>query len=307
MLGNPVLDVGGSHVTAARVDTATWQPVPGTRTRYPLRSDGTAEQIIATIAECARTLGGLRGSTLAVAIPGPFDYEAGVGRFVGVEKFDALNGIDVRSRLFDALGGTPERIVFLNDAAAFGIGEWVSRTGQGNDEGRDRLVAITLGTGVGSAFIDAGTPVTRGPRVPPEGYAHLLRVDGHLLEDVMSTRAIVAAYVERSGTPEDGAGLDVQIIAIRATAGDGAAIRAFSDAARALGAALAPWLAAFAADTLVVGGGIAQAWPLVGPPLHAGIEEAERGPERIAIVPSRDPESSTEIGAAWFAHNQGLQ
>lgn len=303
----PVLDVGGSHVTAARVDPAGWQPVPSSRHRRPLRSDGTASEIIATITECASTLGPLEGKILAVAMPGPFDYEAGIGRFTGVGKFDALNCVDVRSQLFDAFDGPPSSIVFLNDAAAFGIGEWVLGAAGVQDEGHDRLVAITLGTGVGSAFVDAGKPVNRGPQVPPDGYVHLLLVKGQLLEDVMSTRAIIASYVARAGTTEFGADVDVRRIASRATSGDVAAVRAFADASRALGTALAPWLARFEADALVVGGGIAQAWPLVGPALRAGIREAERGLDRIAIAPSRDPEASTEIGAAWFAHHRGRE
>lgn len=303
----PVLDIGGSHVTAALVDPATWQPNPHSRHRQPLRSDGSASAIIATITECANTLGPLKGTTLAVAIPGPFDYKAGIGRFAGVEKFESLNGVDVRSRLLDAFDNPPSAIVFLHDAAAFGIGEWVSGAASRHDEKPHKLVAITLGTGVGSAFIDAGKPVTQGPQVPPEGYAHLLRINGRPLEDVMSTRAIIASYTARVEVTEPSPGIDVQYIARRATTGDTAAIHAIADAARALGTALGPWLAKFEADTLVVGGGIAQAWPLVGPALRAGIRDAAPRLDRMTITPSLDPEAATEIGAAWFAHQQRRQ
>ena len=103
MNGNPVLDVGGTHVTAALVDTGTWSSRPGTRYRLPLRSEGTTAEIIETIARCAQTLGPLTGTTLTVAIPGPFDYARGIGRYEGVAKFDALNGVDVRARLLDAI------------------------------------------------------------------------------------------------------------------------------------------------------------------------------------------------------------
>lgn len=302
MTGLPVLDIGGSHVSAAVGDTATWRPLSGTRHRLPLRSEGSADEIIATIAQCARTVGPLIGSTLAVAMPGPFDYEAGIGRYNGVAKFDALNGVDVRGRLSAALDGSPANILFLNDAVAFGIGEWVARATQRHDKKCDRLVAITLGTGVGSAFINAGTPVTTGPLVPPNGYAYRLRIEGRPLEDVVSTRAIVAAYAEHAGTAHAAAEVDVRCIADHAKKGDKDAIRAFADAAHALGNALAPWLINFEADALIVGGGIARSWCLVGPPLAAGIEEGALHPAQLTVVPSRDPEASIAIGAAWHAH-----
>jgi glucokinase len=50
----------------------------------------------------------------------------------------------------------------VNDAAAFGLGEWVA----GAATGAGRAVAITLGTGVGSAFVDNGSVAHRGRRRP---------------------------------------------------------------------------------------------------------------------------------------------
>ena len=42
--------------------------------------------------------------------------------------------------------------MFVNDAEAFGLGEWRA----GAARGRRRAVAITLGTGVGSVFVADG-------------------------------------------------------------------------------------------------------------------------------------------------------
>ena len=292
MNATPVLDVGGSHVSAALVDTASWRPLPRTRRRAPLDSDGTAEEIIASIAACAQEVGDLGGATLAVAMPGPFDYEGGIGRFEGVAKFDALNGVDVGAGLLAALPAPPAKIVFLNDAVAFALGEWVA----GGLRGCARSVAITLGTGVGSAFLDSGSAILSGPLVPPSGSVHLLSIDGMPLEDVVSTRAIVAAYRGRVG---DAAG--VRQIAQRAEAGDHEASRVLGVACAALGVAIAPWLARFGAEALVVGGGIAKSWRLIEPPLREGIESVSAGVAGLRIVRSDDPEASTEVGAAWHA------
>jgi glucokinase len=108
----PVIDVGGTHVTAALADTDLWRTVAGTRHRRPLRSDGTAVEIIATLATAIRPLGDISSSALGVAMPGPFDYATGIGRFRDVGKFDALNGVDVGSALRAALPAPSARIAF---------------------------------------------------------------------------------------------------------------------------------------------------------------------------------------------------
>src|SRR5439155_20317370 len=101
-----------------------------------------------------------------------------------------------------------------------------------------------LGTGVGSCFLDRGTPVTTGPDVPPEGRADLLTIDGAPLEDTVSRRALLT----RAGTPT---GVDVRDLAERARAGDRAAEALFADAFSALGRAMAPWARRFGASLVV--------------------------------------------------------
>ncbi|HEY2508382.1 MAG TPA: hypothetical protein VGI58_17835, partial [Streptosporangiaceae bacterium] len=55
--------------------------------------------IIATMIACADALMLAPGETLVVAIPGPFDYRAGIAQFKGVGKFDDLAGVDLRRTL----------------------------------------------------------------------------------------------------------------------------------------------------------------------------------------------------------------
>jgi glucokinase len=294
----PAIDVGGTHVTAALADTALWRTVAGTRYRRPLRSDGTADEIIATLAAAIRPLGDISSSALGIAMPGPFDYVTGIGRFRDVGKFDALNGVDVGSALRAALPAPPARIAFLNDASAFTIGEWIS----GAAQGAKRVVGITLGTGVGSAFLDHGRVIADGPDVPPHGYAHLLRVNGRPLEDLVSRRAIIAAY-ESAQAAAPGSAVDVDAIARLAASGDGPARAVIGQAIGTLGEALRPWLVRFGAEILVVGGGIAGSWELIGPALDRAFlrEETPSAPawRGGTIVRARDPEESNLVGAAW--------
>jgi predicted NBD/HSP70 family sugar kinase len=288
--GQPVLEVGGTHVLASRVDAATWRVEPGSAHRLPLDSGGTAEAILTTLAACARRLGLASPETLAVAIPGPFDYRAGIGRFRGVGKFDALAGVDVGRALRGRLAPPPARVTFVNDAEAFGLGEWLA----GAARGYQRAVAITLGTGIGSAFVAAGRVVTRGPAVPPGGHVYRLTPGGRPLEETVSRRAIVASY--RRHAPAAGPGLDVREIAALARGGDAAAARVFTEAFCHLGAALRPWLARFGAQVLVAGGGLTTSWPLIEPPLRRGLGPVSSD---LVIVKSADPAAATAAGAAW--------
>lgn len=280
----PVLEVGGTHVAAALVDVEAGGVVDGSLRRAELGGAGSGADAVAALVRCGSELAVEPGAAWGVAVPGPFDYRRGIALFSGVGKFDDLYGADLRAALTEGLAARPGSVSFLNDADAFLLGEWLC----GAASGVRRCVGITLGTGVGSAFAVDGEIREDGPGVPPEGRVDLLTVSGRPLEDVVSRRAIRAAY--GPGAP------DVAEIAGRARAGEPAAARVLTVAFGALGEVLAPWLAAFRAEVLVVGGSMAGSWDLVGPALRAGINRA--APEvRRAAAPAR----SALVGAAWRA------
>jgi len=294
--GQPALEVGGTHVRACRIDTTTWRLVPGSAYRLPLDSNGTAEAIVATIVECTDALRLTSDETLAVAIPGPFDYQAGIARYQEVGKFDALAGVDLGQIMLARMAHRPGHVTFVNDAHAFGLGEWLT----GSARGYERVVGVTLGTGVGSAFVEAGRIVSSGPSVPPGGEVHLLAVHGRPLEETVSRRAIIAAYqqsVSASGTP----GPDVRDIAAAALGGDQASARIFAQAFRLLGEALAPWLVRFRAEVLVVGGGQSESWTLIDLPLRTGLGKAA---DQVVVVKSASTENSSAVGAAWHSRQR---
>jgi glucokinase len=292
----PVVEIGGTHVTAALADTLTSAVVPGTRHRQPLRAGGEAAEILDAILTCARRLRPAPHSPWGVAVPGPFDYAAGVALFEGVAKFESLYGVDMRRVLMDGLPSVPARVSFLNDAHAFLLGEWTA----GAARGHDRAVGITLGSGVGSAFLSSGSLVCDGPTVPPRGWVHLLTIAGQPLEDTVSRRAIMARYANAIGSPSPG--IDVREIAQRARDGDPVARRTFGRAFTALGRALGPWLVSFRATVLVVGGSISGAWDLIAEPTRNGIAQA--APDavpRLQLSRAQHPEDAPLLGAAWHA------
>jgi glucokinase len=260
------MDIGGTHVTAAVVDVEARSPMPGRVVREPLDSTGDAEEILAAVIRCAARLPVRSASRWAIALPGPFDHERGVGDWTGLGKFEALTGRDLRAALAPQLPGAVD-VSFHHDADAFAVGEWWA----GAARGHRRVVGITLGTGVGSSFLREGRPVHGGAGVPAEGRVDLLRFAGKPLEETVSRAAIRRAYAQATDTASM---LDVRDIAERARRGDRAAAAVLAGAFCALGTILAPILAAFEAGVLVVGGSIAASWDLVAGPLSSGIATA---------------------------------
>ncbi|MBW5424797.1 ROK family protein [Streptomyces sp. BG9H] len=285
----PVLEIGGTHVTAALADPDTATVTRGTR--RPLDARGTAEQILGAVVRCAGDLEAPAGQVWGVAVPGPFDYDKGIARYEAVGKFDDLYGIDVRSVLLDGVWPRPADTVFLNDAHAFLLGEWQA----GAARGHRRCVGITLGSGVGSAFGVDGDVRREGPGVPPQGRADLLKAGGRPLEDTVSRRAILARYGGDDPTAPLDARLDVREIAARARAGERRARQVLDEAFTTLGAVLAPHLRDFDATALVVGGAMASSWDLIRPALRAGL-----GGTAVALRRAALGEDAALIGTAAY-------
>jgi glucokinase len=281
-----VLDVGGTHVTSAVVDTATWRLV-GSPTRLPVESAGSAAAIVATFVAAAAAQASRGLGAWGVAMPDPFDYVNGIGLFHGVGKFESLFGVDIRAGLSDGIDPRPDQIAFVNDADAFVLGEWVN----GAASGSARCAGMTLGTGVGSGFVADGQIVDSGPDVPPGGRAHRLSVDGVPLEELMSRRAIRRAYAAATGD----AAADVRDICDRARDGEKAARRTLDAALGALGGALGPWISRFGAEVLVVGGSMANSWDVLEAPFIAGFVTAAE-PPRVAVAV--DADRAPLLGAA---------
>lgn len=281
-----VLEVGGTHVTAALVDPGDLRILRSERTG--INSSAPAEVLISALADAVRRLDA-RAARLVVAIPGPFDYERGVGDFEGVAKFGSLRGVRLGDELSERLG-IP--VQFVNDVTAYGLGQY-HLLGQPR-----RLVTITLGTGVGSSFLDDGVPVVAGPLVPPNGWVYLLEHDGRPIEETFSRRAIISAYEKAAGQR-----LDVAEIAALALDGDSHATVVLEHAYQALADTLSPWLIGFRTDALVVGGSISRSWELVErwflPRLEECFGRYRARPPRV--VQGRGSEEAALIGAALHA------
>jgi glucokinase len=244
------LEIGGTHVTTALVRVDARVVDGASMQRIDLPTDGTRDQLVRSIVAAARRLSRPEIARWGVATPGPFDYARGISAIRGVAKLDALYGVDLRAELSAGLDVEPRNISFINDANAFLVGEWWA----GAADGDGRSIGVTLGTGLGSAFISDGKIVESDPDVPPEGRLDLIPFRGAPVEETLSSRGLRAAY---------GAdGPDVVEIARRARAGERHAAEVLRRFGSGLGEFLAPWVERFAPTCVVLGGSIARSWDL---------------------------------------------
>lgn len=284
------LDIGGSHVTAAVIDSQLREIVPGTRARVDVDESSPSDVILDAWAGAAleAASGPMVGAAhrIGIAMPAPFDYARGVSLMQ--HKFQALYGVDVVASLHARFAHSPlegASILVANDADLFALGEWWA----GAAQGQERVIGLTLGTGFGSGFIARGRIVTIGPDVPAGGEIwNLPYLDG-VAEDYVNGRAITAMYAATSGST-----LSASDVADRARAGDRQAADAYNTLAEHLARILDPLVEQFHPTCIVVGGNVARAWSTFGPQLRIALPSVDCQPSALF-------EDAALLGAAALA------
>lgn len=280
-----VYDVGGSHIASAVFDRESCQVSGVVHAGYPAES--TTETFLGVLYSLAAQAaagdhGGIVGASLAM--PGPFDYETGVSWME--HKLQYLYGFDLRGALAAQFGWPPASVRFLNDAAAYLVGEIAA----GAARGVSPVVGITLGTGVGSAFAVDGHVVREGAGVPTGGEIWNFPYQGGIVEDQISTRAIQKIYKGHTGQDRDVAAIAASV------AHDPTAVEVFSEFGRNLGVALRTVLSAFGPQVVVLGGGISRSAHLFLPAAQQQIGDfAEL---RLSTLGDNAP--LIGAGASWF-------
>src|SRR5690242_10758035 len=123
------IDVGGSHISSALVESGSNLILEETFCRRRINTNEDCfESILNEWTKGIQTsLAKMEGEELegiGIAMPGPFDYNNGVSLIKGVNKYEALFGINIREALRNRLDLEHEiPIYFENDAACFGVGE----------------------------------------------------------------------------------------------------------------------------------------------------------------------------------------
>ena len=245
---------------------------------------------------------------VGIGAPGPLDRNSGV---VLETPNLGWRNVPIRDMVASELG-LPA--VLDNDANCAAFAEWWLGAGRG----ADRLIGLTLGTGIGGGVI-LGGEVYHGASDAAGEVGHMsVAFDGRLcacgsrgcVEAYASGPAIAARAAEGiarganstlSALAEgDPVGITAETVCEAAAAGDRYAIHVLTETARILGVALANLIHLFNPEVIVIGGGVAAAGESLFKPLRA---EAERRAFCSAtavcrIVPADFPGTGGVIGAA---------
>ena len=253
------VDIGGSHIAAAIVDINKKILVSGTKTKTGLDSKQDAFTIlniwVDCIKKCLQNFDQFPIKGIGISMPGPSNYQYGISEIHGCNKYDNLYGVDIRTYLYSKLQNWVDhynKITFINDANSFLLGSTWSNEHKGTN-----ITAITLGTGIGSGFMQDGKVVTNAGNIPKNGDVYNLPFKNKRAEDWISTQWFLDSYKNLFGVNAK----NVKEIADHAVK----SIKAqniFNDFGANLGAFLAPILKDFNTTSLVFGGNIIKSYSL---------------------------------------------
>jgi len=249
-------DIGGSHISCRLFDLEANQMVDERIVRIPVDSHSSKENILNNWAKAIdKAAGNHRIETLAgigFAMPGPFDYLNGVAWFKDVQKFDDLYGVDVCKEIIKRLQ-LPEDfpLRFLNDATSFAVGEAFL----GEVSVHKKIIALTLGTGFGTTFINNRLPVAGSEGVPADGFLYHVPFKNSIADDYFSTRWFLKEYEHATGRQITGV-KDLSVLVKK----DESVKNMFARFGQNLGEFLAPWVKQFNAGGIVLGGNISKSF-----------------------------------------------
>lgn len=285
------IDVGGSHASCAAFDLTEKRLIPASISHVPLNNQGSKTEVIdgfvSLIQDCVGKLSAESLVGIGIAMPGPFDYEKGLGLFTGENaKFQCLNKVNVEVELKKRLNLPETPVRFINDATAFAIGEYFL----GQLKGFKHTLAITLGTGLGSAFLSDGIPAIVDKKVPENGCIWHLPFEKGIADDYFSTRGLVNRYFERAGIKLKG----VKELA-ELSKENPLALELFHDFGKKLALFLASWIKSFQVEAIVFGGNISKASHLFDDAMN---EQFKKEGLLVKINYSELQESAAFVGGA---------
>ncbi|WP_066195829.1 ROK family protein [Gracilibacillus timonensis] len=258
-------DVGGQFIKGG-VFNHQGEYIESSFSFYPAKSRMTAEVILDNLTNiicnqinrildknyCIKGIG--------FAFPGPFDYENGICYVKDVDKFNSIYGLNIRTEIWKRLMRkrvchriSKDAIFFFqNNVSMFAIGEWKNRQ---FDSKVTRGLFLTVGNGVGSAFLENGKIITDRFDVPPNGWIYKLPFYDSIVDDYISHRGIMRI------ANEIGLSENIDEIIESYQLGDDRAIELFNQFGRYFSEVLAMINHQFKAEVIVIGGEIAKIYP----------------------------------------------
>ena len=294
------LDIGGTKIAAgladpdgALVHTAI-RPTP-----TGVGAEDVWAAVAATIADALRAADG-PVAAVGIGSAGPVDQHSGSVNPVNIPSWD---GFPLRDRVAAAVPGVPVRLG--GDGVCMALGEhW-----RGAGRGARFLLGMVVSTGVGGGLVLDGVPYTG--RTGNAGHVGHMVVEQDGLPCACGGRGCVETvaagpwlvrWARANGWPAP-PGAGARDLAAAASAGDPVAQRAFRRGATALGAMIASVGAVCDLDLVVIGGGVANAGPLLFDPLRAALAEYAKLDflAGLRVVPAELGGEAGLVGAARLA------
>ena len=261
------LDIGGTKIAAGIVDTRG-RLLHSYRQSTPRDSD--PEQVWAaasrTIADALDAAGGAV-SGVGISSAGPI--QSGDGAISPV-NIPAWRRFPVVARTEAAVPGVPVRLA--GDGLCMALGEhW-----RGAGQGATFMLGMVISTGIGGGLVLDGKPYSG--RTGNAGHVGHVVVDadgppcacgGRGCVEAIASGPHLVSWAQSHGW----SGADAKALAHDAARGDAVALRAFDRGARAVAAMIASVAAVCDLDLVVIGGGVANAGPVLFDPLHAALRE----------------------------------
>ena len=246
------VDVGGSHIISSAIDMEKLQVIPDTTYSSKINNKASKNNVLENwanvINETISCLPKIEKINIGFAMPGPFQYKSGIAMFENNDKYENLYNVSLPEELPKFLNGSNFDFRFLNDATSFGVG--VSCMGKAKE--CEKVIAITLGTGFGSCFINKGIPQVNENDVPEGGCLWDKPFKDGIADDYFSTRWFVKRYFDLSGIELEGV---KEIVSINNEFSKNVFFEFSNNLAKFLG----PVIKAYKPDVVVLGGNISNA------------------------------------------------
>lgn len=132
-----------------------------------------------------------------MAFPGPFDYETGVCKIEGLNKYASLYNINFIKVLKEKLYITNKekysetKVKIENDAVAFAYGNYFKSKA-------DKGAYFTIGTGFGSTFIYKGSVLKGRFNIPENGMIYNQIFEGEQIDNLISNRGLIKLSKENN-------------------------------------------------------------------------------------------------------------
>lgn len=287
------VDVGGTRIRAALVDS---QGRVMHRQSLATPAQEGADAVVAAIAKAARAVmaagGADKGLQLGLCAPGPLDARKGIA--LATPTIRGFTNYPLRDRVSEAVG-LP--VTIENDGPCAALGEWTCGAGQGVSD----FVYVTISTGIGGGIVSEGR-LLRGR----------LGLAGHIGHIPIRAEGGGTCFCGQPGCWEaeaSGSALKAKAMALgfanledafaRAEAGEAAALEFAGRAADDIALGLAAVLHVLSSERVVIGGGVANAFDLLGPMIRKRVDARVLPPFRgVPILRSALGDDQGLVGAA---------